>query len=379
MAGRLQPGTPAGSAAFAAPLPAPGVVAQALRWLGSSHSPFAIRPRADPALVRWLWLFVHAGSPERYRAGLASLARFAARAVDDYERLCARGLELKIHKPGLLLLARSRPALRGYRETLHELAALGYAGLVEDLDGDEARAREPAVGPGVSAAVYASLECFVRAEALCSALADAARREGVVVRDGVEVRALRRAGSRWILRTATDEEQADVVVVAAGVWTRPLLRPLGVRLALEGAKGYSVTTEVATPPATHALYFSEAKVAYTPYGRQVRLAGTLELAGFDSRLRRSRLEALSEAAAAYLWSWRPTGVPAEWAGFRPLAADGLPIIGEVERYPALFVATGHGMLGVTLAPTTAVALRDLVLGLDARPDLEPFRPDRFGR
>ncbi len=115
----------------------------------------------------------------------------------------------------------------------------------------------------------------------------------------------------------------------------------------------------------------------SPFTEGVRLAGTLELTGIDVSLNRGRVDSIVRAASAYLRDWRPEGLQLEWAGLRPMAPDGLPLIGAVPRFPHLYVATGHGMLGVTLAPATAEALAPLVLEDRPPTSLAPFALDRI--
>jgi D-amino-acid dehydrogenase len=173
-----------------------------------------------------------------------------------------------------------------------------------------------------------------------------------------------------------DVVEADRVVVAGGSWTGRILASLGVRVPQEAAKGYSVTAcGIGTAPRL-ALYLGEAKVGCSPFEGTVRLAGTLELAGLDLRIRRARLEAVARAPERYLRDWRPVDPELEWAGLRPLPADSLPLIGAVPGRRGLFVATGHGMLGITLAPATGAALAPLVLEDRLVPELEPFALDR---
>lgn len=366
--------------AFSAPLAAPGTVLRALRWMFDPNSPFLVRPRLDPAFLRWAWRFARSTKPATYRAGIEALAGLGERVFDDFDRLRDSGVAFEMRSPGLFFLAFERGALDEYAHTLETLIALGYPSTgIEELDGDAARAREPAIGPAVEATLVASLERCVRPETLCAGLLGALRDAGAEVREHEEVTGLRPSGVRWLLATPKEEIAADKVVVAAGAWSGRALRHLVKSIPIEAAKGYSVTTRVQGPIAAHTLYFTEVKIAYTPFGDEVRLAGTLELAGLDTSLRRSRVELLTRTAARYLRDWRTDGGGMEWAGLRPLAADGLPVIGELPDRPGAFLATGHGTLGITLAPTTAAALAPVVLGESDGREIAAFSPARFRR
>jgi D-amino-acid dehydrogenase len=169
------------------------------------------------------------------------------------------------------------------------------------------------------------------------------------------------------------------VVVAAGLSTAPLLRRLGARIPLVGARGYSVTLAGQGTPPRHALYLAEAKLGLSPYRAGVRIAGVFELGARTATAPPGAGRRLGEAATPYLEGWRPDPAePAEaWAGLRPSTPDGLPLIGAVPGLDGLYLATGHGMLGVTLAPATAAALAPLVLEDRVVAELAPFDPARF--
>jgi D-amino-acid dehydrogenase len=172
--------------------------------------------------------------------------------------------------------------------------------------------------------------------------------------------------------------RADRVVVAAGVWSREVLGLAGVRVPLEAAKGYSVTAgRTATVP-RRPLYLTEAKVGLSPFDEAVRLAGTLELTGVDLSINARRLEAILRSPSGYLRDWRPEMPRVDWAGLRPLAPDGVPIVGAVPGRDGLYVATAHAMLGITLAPSTGHSLARTILEGSADPALAGLGPERFG-
>jgi D-amino-acid dehydrogenase len=178
--------------------------------------------------------------------------------------------------------------------------------------------------------------------------------------------------------TDTGEIEADRVVVAAGA-TAPAGRERpGVRVPLVGARGYSVTVAGGAVRPMHALYLAEAKVGVSSYRDDVRVAGVFELGRRDDTPDARRVDAMLESCEPYFAAWRPSQEQGEspWAGLRPMTSDGLPLIGRAPAAAGVFLATGHGMLGVTLAPATAALLAPLVLDGVEAPELEPFRPSR---
>jgi D-amino-acid dehydrogenase len=163
----------------------------------------------------------------------------------------------------------------------------------------------------------------------------------------------------------------DRLVVCAGAYTHLLLDALGVRLNLQAGKGYSLSVRPAVMP-RRPLYLSEAKVAVTPRGSHMRLAGTMEFAGLDERIDIRRIDAILRSARRYLPAWDPSTETDPWCGLRPMTPDGLPVIDRVPGAPNATVGTGHGMLGVTLAPATGNALAELALDGSTDPRLAPF-------
>jgi D-amino-acid dehydrogenase len=360
------------------PIPEPGATATALRWMFAPNSPFRLRPRLDPALLGWCWRFWRASSRKRWLAGTAALVLLNGRTPELFDDLCATGVDFEMYNGGLVFAARSPKAVAEYREHLAALAAGGYRGATDEWDAAEVRDREPALADGLAGAIRIVGDRHVRPESLARGLLDWNRANGVDVREHAPVESLARSGSTWTIRLPDDSLVADRVVVAAGIWSARLLHPLGVRLQLLAAKGYSVTaTGTGTAP-RHPLYLAEAKIGVSPFKGAVRIAGTLELGATDLGTNSGRMDALLRATQPYLRDWQPTEPRVDWAGLRPLAPDGLPLIGAVPGHEGLFVATGHGMIGVTLAPATATALAPLVVDGHLEPALEPFRLNRPG-
>lgn len=358
------------------PIPAPGVTAQALRWMVRPDSPFLLRPRFDPSLGAWLWRFWRSSRRSSYLAGMRAMLALNTRTLELYDELRSDGVSFESHADGLIFLFLGERALNEELAVLRELQREGYPGTVTPMTTAEAQVLDPAIGDAVVGAIHAEDERHVRPETLTAGLRQALEGAGVEIREHTEVLGLRRNGGGWRVSTSAEAVDADRVVVAAGAWTGRVLAELRSPVRQEPAKGYSVTAVgVGTKP-LHPLYLAEAKVGCSPFEGGVRLAGTLELTGTDLRLSARRLGAVVRSAEAYLRDWRPVSPDLEWAGLRPLPPDSLPLIGRAPGHEGLFVATGHGMLGITLAPATGAALAPLVLRDEEPPELVPFRIDR---
>lgn len=345
--------------AFATPLSGPGVPLQVIRWSLTRRGPLALRRRPGREIAAWGLRFLSNCRTDRHRSAVRALAAFGAPTAGLFDDL-RREVEFDVHEGGALFLFRSASALADERRLLDGLARVGYEGAITEMNGDDVRALEPVVSDCVIGAIHVEDERFLRPEKLVMGLADALRRSGAVVLEGTGVDEVEPNG-RWIVHTSAGAHTFDSVVIAAGVWTNELLAPHGVRLSQVPAKGYSVTCAGRGIPPQHALYLSEAKVAVSPFPDGVRLAGRLELTDIEARDDPRSTDAVIAAARAYLTGWEPSEQLERVAGMRPLTSDGLPYIGAVPGRDGLFVATGHGMLGVTLAPATGAALAPLVL------------------
>jgi D-amino-acid dehydrogenase len=366
---------------IATPLAAPGVLTMGLRSALDPRGALVIRPSLDPAWIAWLWRFARSSRRAVYRRGVAALLELTSRTLEELDRMRDAGVEFEEHREGVLDVARDRQGLHWFEKVFEELVPLGFPGGLEHMTGEEARRLEPALGAAVGCATRTTIDRHVAPESLVAGLAAYVRARGAVVREGVGVRALRRAGEEWALDGDQGEvARADVVVLASALGTIDLLRPLGLKVPLVGAKGYSVTLPLPEGLPAMPLYLCEPKIGTSPYAGRLRIAGFFELGarGGEASLQRSRQ--LVEETRPYL---RATivadgDVPQGWAGFRPATPDSLPLLGPVPGAPGVLVATGHGMLGITLAPATGVAVAALARG--ERPEwIAAFDPARFTR
>jgi D-amino-acid dehydrogenase len=364
---------------FTYPLPAPGMVREGLRQLVTGGEAFVLRPRLDPAFVRWLWGFRRNCSQQRFERGVRALLALNRRTLELFDAYREAGVAFEMHSAGLVLAARTPKGLDSYRAIFGELRRLGFEGGIEELDAAALAALEPALDPAaIAGGLHATVDRFVRPEELTAGLAAALRAGGAEVREGAELTGIVRRNGGLAVATDGGEETADRVVVSAGLGTAALLRQVGARVPIVGARGYSVTVTGRGEPPRHALYLAEAKLGLSPFAGGVRVAGVFELGARAAEAPPDAGERLLAAARPYLAGWRAEsdGAAQAWAGLRPATPDGLPLIGALPGLDGAFVAAGHGMLGVTLAPATAALLAPLVLEGRAAPELAPFDPGR---
>jgi D-amino-acid dehydrogenase len=365
---------------MSAPLPAPGMVREGVRQLVTRGDAFVLRPSLDPGYVRWLWRFWRSSTPARFDEGVRALLALNRRTLELFDAYRDAGIRFEMHSTGLVIAARTVAGLQYYEKVFRRLRELGYEGGEPDqLDRDAIAELEPALDrDGVEAGLHARVDRYVRPEELMHGLAARLSEEGAQILERCEVVDLRSDSDGWTVATDTGEVRAEKVVVAAGLLSARLLSRFGARLAVQPARGYSVTIVGKGTPPRHALYLAEAKIGLSPYSDGVRVAGVFELGASRAEAANGAGERLLAAARPYLAGWKPEADEplTTWAGLRPATADGLPLIGALPGHDGLFVASGHGMLGVTLAPATAALLAPLVLEGRLAPELEPFAPGR---
>ena len=360
------------------PLPSPGVVRQALRWLLDADSPFYVKPRFDLELALWLLEFLRASSAARARSTLRANRELILASLALYEKLAAEpGSDFGFARRGLVVACESPDGMEHARAELDALAELGGGG--RELGNAELRALVPQLSPELRGGIYFPADAHLDPERLVQALARRAAANGAALWTRQEVLELELRGRRIERIVATRGElRAAEVVLAAGAWSPQLGAQLGLRLPVQAAKGYSVTVRRPADFGEHPVLLSEAKVALTPLGDALRFAGTLELAGLDLRVNARRVAAFLRAVERFLPGLAAGPRIETWRGLRPLTPDDRPIIGRPRAFENLVVATGHGMSGISQAPMTAQLVAEICRGEAPGLPLGPFSPDRFG-
>lgn len=363
---------------LAAPLATPGIALQALRYLADLNSPLRIRPTTDLSLLCWLWFFARSSSRRRYTECIRAILSLGEHTHELFEQMRAEGVRFETHSEGMLFAAMTKHGFEEEARIYADIKSAGYCGEIKVLDADALHECEPALSDNVIAALHVTSEQHIRPETLANGLRTDILAKGVNVREGAQVKEVRKRWNRgWEIQTDDHAIVVDAVVIAAGVWSKPLLRGLGLNLPLQAGKGLSITSRGTGTPPRHPIKFIEAQIVTSPFEGAVRISGMFDLAGSDTSINRHRIATVERAAALYFRDWRPDTDRIEWAGLRPATPDSLPLIGRVLGIEDLYLATGHGMLGVTLAPATAHSLVPLILEGRCAPELMPFRPDRF--
>jgi D-amino-acid dehydrogenase len=360
------------------PLARPGAVWSTLRAMLHKDAPFFIKPRLDPALWSWLLAFArrcNVGDMMQSARGIQALLN-SSRALYD-ELLCEEHFDCEWQSRGLLFVFRSRPALEHYAET-DRLLRQSFNVQAERFDGDALLALEPALKPGLAGGWLHRSDAHLRPDRLMACWRQALEGRGVKIHEHCVVKGfVRERGRARAVVTSVGELAADSFVVAAGALTPLLNRHLGCQLPIQPGKGYSITMPRPAKCPAYPLVLEEHRVSVTPMRTGYRLGSTMEFSGYDGTLNRRRLKLLTEGARYYLREPYSDVVEEEWYGWRPMTPDGLPVIDRSPTAANVFIAAGHNMLGVSMAPATGKLVAELLAGTAAHLDLAPYSVTRF--
>ena len=239
---------------------------------------------------------------------------------------------------------------------------------------------EPEVTLRVVGGVHYVLDAHVTPERFHATLADRVRTLGGTIAYGADVSGWRTTnGAVDAVETSVGPVGADEFVLAAGASSARLLRGLGVALPLQPGKGYSLTLERPRERPRRPLLLQDVRVAITPMGKRLRFGGTMELGAWGSEINPPRIRGIIRSAMRHLPAFRPEDFEGlrPWCGHRPCTPDGLPYVGRLAGFENLTVATGHAMMGLSMAPVTGLLVADVLSGVTPFVSMEPLRPDRY--
>ena len=358
-AGEISPG-------YASPWAAPGIPPKAMKWLFMEHAPLILRPQLDMAMLRWLVAMLGNCNARDYAVNKARMVRLAEYSRDKLIELRgATGIRYDERSRGTLQLFREERQLAGIDKDIAVLKADGVA--YEVLDRDGCIAAEPGLaGSNVPLAGGLRLpgdetgDCFK----FTNRLAEMAAAAGVEFRMGTSIRRLVRQGGR-IAGVETDNGivTGDAYLVALGSFSPKLVRPLGLKLPVYPVKGYSITVPIVdegrAPVST--LLDESYKVAITRLGDRIRVGGMAEISGFNNDLPEARRATLEYSLGSLFPGAGDTSRASFWSGLRPMTPDSTPVVGPT-KFGNLFLNTGHGTLGWTMACGSAAVIADLMSG-----------------
>ncbi len=361
------------------PLAAPGIVAQGIRWMFNSKSPFYVKPSLSGQLINWGLKFIKSANESHVKKSGPHLTAINLLSKQLYEDLSQQpGFDFSFEKKGIMMYYKTEKVAE---EETHMAEAAKQMGLdVEVLSAEEAQALEPEVALNVLGAVHYRCDAHLYPNKLNQQLIHYLKNKGVRFLTGKPVTQIERKHNKVIAVHAGQEKiDGDVFVMAAGSWMPALLQMAGLQIPLMPGKGYSFTQDHPTKQLHIPAILCEARVAITPMSHHLRFGGTMEIGPINDKINMNRVKGIVESVPAYL-PGLDVAMPEEqkvWYGFRPCSPDGLPYIGYGAKYDNLLYAGGHAMMGLSLGPATGYLIAELATGKRTSIDVTAFDPSRF--
>ncbi|UCG12008.1 MAG: FAD-dependent oxidoreductase [Deltaproteobacteria bacterium] len=364
---------------YSIPLAAPGVVSKALKWMFNPESPFYIKPRFHREFLTWLWKFHSACNESHLRRAIPVLRDLSLASLSLFDELAAlEGIHFGYEKNGIVEIFNTP---RGFEEAVNDIRLLQKYGIENRiLQSDDLKEFTQGMQTTAVGSIFLQQDAHLIPDQLVHQLARHIEQKGVDLLTSVEVLGFETSGRKVItVRTTRGDIIVEEVILAGGYGSADIARELKIRLLIEPAKGYSITFK--RPPRFPGIPFAmaEAKVILTPMADTLRFAGTLELAGFDMSINQRRVQAILKAVPAYFPDIDLDALELIeiWRGLRPCTPDGLPYLGRSRLYDNFIIATGHGMLGISLAPVTGKIVSQLVADEIPTFDLNALSLERF--
>ena len=360
------------------PLAAPGIITQGLKWMLNSSSPFYMKPRWDMDFFKWALLFKKSAAVSNLERALPVLKELNLKSRALYEELLAsHEFDFHYERKGVLMAYCSEKSEKEEHEVAEKAIKEGLE--VSILSQEDLRKVQPALSDQVRGAVHYKCDAHMTPNHFMEELKTWLQEHGVDFKLGQKVENVTIKGKQIVsLRTRDSNYEADEFVLASGSWTSKLAKTMGLKIPIQGGKGYSM--DVRRPTGiTLPTILVDARMAITPMDGFTRFAGTMEFSGNNETIKKERVAALANAVKAHYKDFTilPEEQDCATSGLRPVSPDGLPFIGKTAKYNNLTIASGHAMMGWSLGPITGKLVSQEVNGSRPLMDVAPLSPERF--
>lgn len=360
------------------PLTEPGAIATAIRSLLNPRAPFRVKPRLSPALWNWMWQFARRCNHRQMLTAGRHLKAILDSSMHEYRRLVAEeSLECEWKENGLLYVLQTERGMQAFART-DRLLTDEFGVTARRIEGEQLPGFDPALKPGLAGAFHYEQDVSVRPDLLNASWSQRLQSRGVTFIEQCRLERIRKSrGDIVALETSLGEISANRFVFAMGAWSPRLSSELECPIPIEQGKGYSVTMSRPDPCPRHPMLFPEHRVGVSPFETGYRLGSMMEFSGYDTTIPSYRIQQLQDSARPYLVDPSPGGTLEPWYGWRPMTWDSLPIIGRVPKLQNVWLATGHNMLGLSLATATGKLIAELIEGRVPHVDPAAYSPERF--
>ena len=360
------------------PLAAPGMLSKGIRWMFNSKSPFYVRPSLNPSLIGWGLKFMKHATEKHVAQSAEPLRDLSLLSKKLYEDLSKEpGFNFELTNNGILAFYKTEQAGEEEAHLADKAKALGLDMAV--LSAAECKALQPDLNLDVLGAVHYRCDAHLYPGKLMSALLTYLKANGVAIVSGKEVNKIESDGKK-ITKVFTGDQtwEADQYVIATGSWSPAVAKMADLKISLMPGKGYSFMEPEPQNRLTIPALLCEARVAITPMNGSIRYGGTMELDKINTSINMQRVKGIVESVPKYFPDLNPA-LPKQkdiWYGFRPSSPDGLPYIGRSDQRKNLIIATGHGMMGLSLGPATGLLVSQIIAEEKLEMAVEPFAANR---
>lgn len=358
------------------PLASPGMLKEGIQWMFKSKSPFYIRPRLNAGLIQWLWQFMQSANVNHVHAVAPVLKELHEESRSIYKTWSGQsGFDFDLQEKGILMLYQTAKAEKDEFETAERAQSLGIDAHI--LNAEQLKAMDPATTFSVRGAVHYPGDATFSPDVFMQKMIAFLSYEGVEFIPKTEITGLNDLGNNGseIKSNGGRVFNAKHLIVANGTWSGKLMKSLIINLSMQGGKGYSMTIEKPYGSPSVPSLLHEARVSLTPMGNRLRIGGTLEISGWDEKIREEKIKWILESLPNYYPELNIVRPEKIWHGYRPCTPDGMPYIGKINPSSSIIMATGHSMMGISLAPATGRMVRDIILKNAEIPAV--LRPDRM--
>ena len=360
------------------PLASPGKIAQGIKWMFNSASPFYMKPRWDVDFFKWSWYFHKSSTKEKVEKAIPVIKDINLLSFDLFRAMKASGDlgEFQLERKGLLMFYQTQKSFDHEIDVAKKASFLGLE--VKELNKEELTKLQPKVLVNAEGAIHYECDGHTTPTEFMPKLVTYLKSVGVIIKTNEEVIDVAFTNTKITsIKTTKAQYKPDEVVMAAGSWSGKLSKKLHISLPLQAGKGYRINVERDTGITIPSILM-ESSMAVTPMQGFTRFAGTMEFSGINTIVRQERVAAIVNGAKRFYpeLDILQNEIDAVQTGLRPVSPDGLPYIGRPKDLTNLTFATGHAMMGWSLGPATGKLVSELIDAQKTSMDISAFNPNR---
>lgn len=360
------------------PLASPGVIKQGLKWMFNPESPFGFNPVFSKKMFSWMWKFYRKSNDRHVNYSslpLLKLNQFSRELYVDLYKDDNFDFELK--QDGVLMLCKTEETANEEINLAEKAIRLGLN--VQVLNQNEIEKLE-GTKTNIHAGILYKSDAHLSPDKLIRQLIQYLKRQNVKFETNTEVTRFENSGKK-IRKVICNERvfEADEVILAAGAFSSKLTDKLKLNIPVQAGKGYSITYNKPEIKIKVPALLMEARVAITPMGTDLRVAGTMEIGSTDNLVNVNRVTGILKSVPDYFpeLNLKMPEKDKIWSGLRPCSPDGLPYIGRSKNYENLIITTGHSMMGLSLGPATGKIAEEIIEHKTHSVNILPFNPERY--